>query len=946
MDNTAEHALGPLASAGDECFVFDLEGRCLSANEVALRALGYAAEELAGRDAWHLCTCLTPNGFEHMLEAIRAEGPQSLLGHLRRADGRLVATETRFWLAPQGGAVRVFALARTMRGYQGLVEERDQLSHLVEASSESVLLFDGEMRVTYANAAALAQLGFERAQDIEGVALCELVVPDQRALVEERVLARLAREPWDGELELRSWRDPAARTPCWAHVFAVRNTRTHARVGYALTARDVSAQRAAEQRRTRLLELAEVSRRVALELLGKDDLNQAVFEILAGVARALGVARGYLHRFREDGRWLLRTHEWTPEGGPRHRKDGPADVGQNYRWASSILERGEALRIDDALTLPAVRNGLLDPGERALLALPVMIHARLEGVFCFVHDRHRSWEDDEVAALRLIVDSFARGVERQVAEREKDQARRELELAVERERVANRYKSEFLASMSHELRTPMNAIRGYAELLARPHPERAVQEVWIQNLRRSTEYLLGLIHDVLDLSKIEAGHMRLERESAALAEILCSVEDLLSASAREKCLDFTVALEGEVPEHFETDPVRLKQILVNLTGNAIKFTNQGSVALRVRQKSAAGAAPVLEVALSDTGIGIPPEAIDKLFQPFSQVNQRSGGTGLGLQISRSLARLLGGDIRVSSEVGRGSVFTLELPLVGARGALRALPPSSASPSPARALPDALRGKRILVVDDSFENREVLRFLLQEAGASSESAMNGQAGVERALEAERAGTPFDAILMDMNMPVVDGFEATRRLVQAGLSSPIIALTALALRGDEERCRAAGCAAYVGKPIVPSVFFDTLAKHVRAAPAQALPAQPVAPSPPSAPVPALAPRGEPAASSDGQVLSLAQHPRFRGLVERYVSSFPELAQRLRQLAGQGQHEEVRTLVHRLRGTAASYGFPEVSQAAGRCEDAIRAGAAREELLQRLDDLLGRLTLAAAG
>ncbi len=932
MDNASGvRDLGPLASAADECLVFDLQGRVVSANPAALRSLGCELEELVGRRAWDVYSCLTEHGFERTLAAIRAEGPQSLLGHLRRRDGGLLATDTRFWLASHAGQERVFALARGMRGYQGVIEERNQLSHLVEASSETVLLFDADLRVTYANAAALRLLGFARLQDIEGLGLFELVVPEQRALVEEALAPQLEREGWDGELELRSWRDQGVRTPCWVHAFAVRDSRTQKRVGFALTARDVGARRTAEQRRARLLALAEVSRRVALQLLGEDDLNQAVFEILAGVGGVLGVTRGCLHRFREDRRWLLRTHEWTPEHGLQHQKGGPADEGENYRWATTVLERGEVLRIDDAVPLPHVDagHGLLDPGERALLALPVAIHGRLESVFCFVHDRNRTWEDDEVAALRLIVDSFARGVERQIAEREKQTAQRALEQAVERERIANRYKSEFLASMSHELRTPMNAIRGYAELLSRPAPERTLQATWIQNLRRSTEYLLGLIHDVLDLSKIEAGHMRLEREPVSLAEILASVDDLLSGGAREKCLDFTIAIEGEVPEHFDTDPVRLKQILVNLVANAIKFTNQGAVALRVRKKGSPGEGATLEVALSDTGIGIPPEAIDKLFRPFSQVHQRAGGTGLGLQISRSLARLLGGDIRVASEVGKGSVFTLELPLDGARGALRCLPArGTPAPAAAQALPEALRGKRILVVDDSFENREVLRFLLQEAGASCESAMNGQAGVERALAAEKEHAPFDAILMDMNMPVVDGFEATRALTRAGVTTPVIALTALALSGDEERCRAAGCVAYVGKPIVPSVFFETLAKHVGSIGAASAPAA----------------AGEELA--DGRLLSLAQHPRFRGLVERYVASFPELVERLRQLAGQGQHDEVRTLVHRLRGTAASYGFPGLSQAAGNCEDAIRAGASHAEIAGLLDELLGRLTLAAAG
>ena len=225
MEKVSGSELGPLASAGDECLVFDLEGRLVAANDSALRVLRASQEELAGRRIWELCTCLTPGGFARTLAAIRAEGPQSLLGHLRRSDGALVATDTQLWLAPHGGETRVFALAREMRGHQGVVEERDQLAHLMEASSESVLLFDTEMRLTYANPAAVVQLGFERAEDLQGLHLQELVPPDQRARVEEELMAHVERDCWDGELELRSWRDPLSRTPCWVHAFTVRHSR-------------------------------------------------------------------------------------------------------------------------------------------------------------------------------------------------------------------------------------------------------------------------------------------------------------------------------------------------------------------------------------------------------------------------------------------------------------------------------------------------------------------------------------------------------------------------------------------------------------------------------------------------------------------------------------------------------------------------------------------------
>jgi PAS domain S-box-containing protein len=915
---------GPLANASDECLVFDLSGRVVAWNAAVLRALGWSADELRQRQAWEVCTCLTALSFERAVEAMRAEGPQGLLGHLRHRDGRLIATDTRLWLAPFEGRAHVFALAREMRGCQTVVEERDRLAHLVETSSEVVILFDREFRTTYANAAALQCLGFERDQDFLGVSLHELVPPGLRTRLEDEVVPHLAREAWQGELEFRSWRDPGEHAPFWVHAFPVRHARSGQGAGYALTAHDVGPRRAAELLRTRLVRLAEIARRVATSLLERDDLNHAVAEILTGVSAVLGAARARLDRLREDGQRVLCTHTWSPSRGAEHHAEAAAEPRARLAWVLEPLERGEPARID-SIAPGAAPEPPAEAGTRALLALPVSIRGRFESFFSFACLQEHPWQDDEVAAVQLIVDSFARGVERQVAEREERRTRAELEQSVERERLANRYKSEFLASMSHELRTPVNAIRGYAELLSRPNPERGLQETWVQNLRRSTEYLLGLVNDVLDLSKIEAGHMHLELETTSLAEVLVGVEELLATGASEKCLTFSIVLEGDVPETLRTDPVRLKQILVNLGGNAVKFTPQGRVLIRVRRRGGEAGGERLEFAVEDTGIGIPAEAIGRLFQPFTQLDQRSGGTGLGLQISRSLARLLGGDIRVQSTLGSGSVFTLHLPLEDARGALQSLP-ARAAPAAARPMPEALRGKRILVVDDSLENRDVLRFLLQEAGAVCESAWDGRAGVEAALAAERAEAPFDAILMDMNMPVMNGFEAARALRDARVTSPIIALTAMALASDEQRCIEAGCAAYVGKPIVPSVFFDTLAKHVRSAEA-----------PPSS---APAPRPE------GQLLSLADHPRFRGLLERYVASFPELVERMRVLERRGELEAVRTLVHRLRGTAATYGFPGVSQAAGRCEDAIRAGLPREEIARLLEDLLGRLTLAAAG
>jgi CheY-like chemotaxis protein/HPt (histidine-containing phosphotransfer) domain-containing protein len=408
--------------------------------------------------------------------------------------------------------------------------------------------------------------------------------------------------------------------------------------------------------------------------------------------------------------------------------------------------------------------------------------------------------------------------------------------------------------------------------------------------------------------------------------MLGAVEELLRGQAEEKLLEFRVLYEGPVPQVVETDPVRFKQILVNLVGNAIKFTSEGHVHVRVRTEGVEGGAPLrLAIAVEDTGMGIGPEDLKRLFRPFAQVHAgrdpRFGGTGLGLDISRHLARLLGAEIDVVSEVGKGSTFTLRHPLSEVEAAhLTSVRPTA----PARAgAPGAvsLAGRSVLVVDDSPENREVLRFLLEESGCRIETAENGAQGVERARQAWQAKKPFDVVLMDVSMPVLDGYEATRQILAAGVRTPVIALTALALAGDKDRCLAAGYADYVSKPVVPSVFLETIARHL-------------APE-------ARAAVGDGAPASVAPAVSLVGNPRFQPLIERYVGSFPEQRRELAALLEAGRTEELRTRVHRLRGTASNYGFPEVSRAAGACEDRIRAGAGRAEVaaaLRELDRLLG--------
>jgi signal transduction histidine kinase/ActR/RegA family two-component response regulator len=393
--------------------------------------------------------------------------------------------------------------------------------------------------------------------------------------------------------------------------------------------------------------------------------------------------------------------------------------------------------------------------------------------------------------------------------------------------AADRAKSEFLANMSHELRTPLTAILGYSDLLldeslpGRADPERALQ---LQTIRRNGQHLLEVINDILDVSKIEAGKVLVDSIDVMPRKVLQEVMALLRLRAGEKGLQLSVDCDESVPEVIRTDPKRLRQILFNLIGNAVKFTPAGGVEVSVRIVSPPRSMPRLQFVVADSGIGIAPEQLSRLFEPFWQGDASSsreyGGTGLGLAISRRLARLLGGDILVTSAPGTGSRFVLEIALVvvppgtstpncqESMPGLRETPggvvsePSRVDGSPApptTGRPELLRGIRVLLAEDGADNRLLITCMLRRAGAEVATADNGRIAVDRALSAVCEGMPFHVILMDMQMPVLDGYSATLELRKARYSLPIIALTAHAMADDRSKCLEVGCDEYTTKPV---------------------------------------------------------------------------------------------------------------------------------------------------
>ncbi|MFQ5424041.1 MAG: ATP-binding protein [Phycisphaerae bacterium] len=406
------------------------------------------------------------------------------------------------------------------------------------------------------------------------------------------------------------------------------------------------------------------------------------------------------------------------------------------------------------------------------------------------------------------------GIQRDItAEIEQEKA---LEEARARAEAADHAKSAFLANMSHEIRTPMTAILGFSDLLLDPDTSASDRHNAVQTIRRNGRHLLTLINDVLDLSKVEAGKMEMERTTVCTRRLLRDLVDLLCDKARENGNAIKVRFEGPIPDHIESDPVRLKQSLVNLVGNATKFTENGTIQVvlecdRRNEK--------LLFHVIDDGIGMTPEQMARLFKPFTQADvsttRKFGGTGLGLTITRRIAQLLGGDVTVKSEAGKGSTFTISVctgPLEGIQmvEAPDDTPTTTTKQTKTKDLP-GIDG-RVLLVEDGPDNQRLIAHLLKKAGADVTLAENGKLGMEQALQARDAGEAFGVILMDMQMPVMDGYAATRALRRQGYDGQVVALTAHAMKGDLDRCLTAGCDHYLSKPIDRDVLIREVADRM--------------------------------------------------------------------------------------------------------------------------------------
>ncbi|MEN6665749.1 MAG: response regulator [Phycisphaerae bacterium] len=700
--------------------------------------------------------------------------------------------------------------ARLRESAQVLLESQQQYRCLVEGSPNTVQLFDNEGRYLTVNRPGLATMGCELS-DLIGRPYVDVWPPQSRPLVQAAVAEVLAGRR--GEFEA-----PFRRADGFEIIWQVTLTPTSQqgqRVSqFVGVCSDITARKRTEEllrHRDRLL--AAVSEATAA-LLSVTDLSLSVQQSLQTVGRAAGVDRVYVFENHDEtagGRHLMsQRYEWasevvTPEIDNPELQDLPYDT-MSPTWYDELASGTPIVGLVQNLPQP-LRDLLQSQGIVSILLLPIMVDGGFWGFIGFddCHCRRR-WDDSESTILATLGSAIGGAITRRRAEMALDEARRRAEAAAWKESVANAAKSDFLARMSHEIRTPMNGVVGMTDLLARTTLTDQ-QRRYARIVKSSALSLLTIINDVLDFSKIEAGKLELHSSEFDLRTIVEDTVEMFAQRADQKGLELVSLVEAPVPFKVRGDSDRLRQILVNLIGNAMKFTERGEIVVRARLVRISGGKAQVRFTIRDTGAGISPENIDRLFKTFSQVDsfatRKHSGTGLGLAICKRLAELMGGATGVESEEGKGSTFWFTATL----DTCNQLPRHTVA-----ALAELSR-KPVLVVDDNPSSRHALCELLESWGLTAKTSPGGAEALEALRRHSVSQNPFGIVLADLQMPGIGGEELLQRIVADAAIAPTVRVLLVPSETsleDGNYYRAAH--ACVFKPVHQSRLFDEIVQAV--------------------------------------------------------------------------------------------------------------------------------------
>jgi PAS domain S-box-containing protein len=818
-----------LDSANEGILGLDSEGKHVFANLSACRMLGYEPEELIGKSShaiWHYQKTDDSPYLQEDCPILLAFKEGRTFHSDRevfwRKDGTSLPVEyTSTPSMEDGRPVAVVLTFRDIterrRNEEALQASEARLRAITDSAQDAILMMTPLGAIAYWNPAAESILGY-RSDEAIGTNLHNLLVPERYLAAHRAVFPEFVRTGRGNAvgktIELMVRRKDGQEIAVSLSLSAVSlNGEWHA-VGIL---RDITERKKADD--DRALDQQRMESLLTLSRTAEKSIQEITEHAVEESIRLTGSSIGYLALMDDEER-ILTMHYWSKSAHASCRMiDKPIvyPIEKTGLWGEAVRQRKAIVTNDYAASNPHKRG--TPEGHVPVtrhMNIPVFDGSRIVAV-AGVGNKPNDYDDRDIRQLQLLMDGWRHIVRRKQAEEELIEARHAAE-------AATRAKSCFLANMSHEIRTPMTAILGFADILLDDLQEPQAREA-AEIVKRNGEHLLTIINDILDISKIEAGKIEMEMLAWSPRQIVAEVVSLLHVRADARGLTLVDEYVGPLPETITIDPTRLRQVLLNVVGNAIKFTQSGSVRIVTRLDNPSSVEPKLRFDVIDTGIGIPADRIENLFEPFTQIeassSRRFEGTGLGLAISRRLARMLGGDITAQSTLGNGSTFTVTV-ATGPLDAVR-LVEYRAEPSPpeehrilsSREPQERLRC-RVLLADDIPDNQRLISSILREAGAEVIIVQNGQEAMDKAMAVwpgrgrrhSDSTQPFDVVLMDIQMPILDGLQATRRLRKEGYTAPIIALTAHAMRGDREKCLDAGCDDYLTKPIDRKKLIEAL------------------------------------------------------------------------------------------------------------------------------------------